>query len=211
MRLSAGDPLERFMEIAHLHSAEIHHGILPRLGMRFLGTLYQVLARAPRTGVWVALDRERVVGFLAGCADVRLTYRWVLGRPTIWIRLATAARAVWLLGVGRLLSPLTYVREQVGRDDADAGARGPACTAELLSIAVRPEARGGGVATELVAVFEDQLRDWSVSDGYRVSTNAADPHSNQFYRTLGFSPKETVRHHDLVLQVYEKRSRAFRN
>jgi GNAT superfamily N-acetyltransferase len=204
VRLGAEHQLEHFLAIAHLHSDQIHHGFLPRLGIRFLGALYQVLAQAPQTGVWAAFERGRIVGFLAGCADVRRTYHWVLTRPAMWTRLVVAAPAVWRLGMRRLLSPFTYVRERNTRDDGEARAMGSVCAAELLAIAVQPEARGRGVATGLVAAFETELRSWSVSDCYRVSTNVTDPASNEFYRVLGFSPKGTVRHHDLVLQIYEK-------
>lgn len=204
VRLGAERSLSHFIDIARLHADEIHHGILPRLGIRFLGTLYKALARAPQTGVWAAFDDGRIVGFLTGCGNVRRTYRWVLARPAIWVRLGAAAPAVWRLGMRRLLSPFTYVRGRTMDDDDDAHAMESACIAELLSLAVRPEARGRGVATALVTAFEIELRRWDVSDCYRVATNITDLGSNRFYGALGFSPRGTVRHHDLVLQIYEK-------
>jgi GNAT superfamily N-acetyltransferase len=204
VRLGAGHPTNYFLEIARLHSDEIRHGVLPKLGIEFLGALYRALAAAPRTGVWAAFEDGKIVGFLAGCADVRRTYRWVLARPTIWVRLAAAAPAVWRLGMGRLLSPFTYVRGRSTRNDGGTHAMSSMCAAELLAIAVRPAARGRGLATGLVTAFETALCTWSVLDCYRVSTNVTDRASNRFYRILGFSPKGTLRHHDLVLQIYER-------
>jgi ribosomal protein S18 acetylase RimI-like enzyme len=165
--------------------------------------LYFELSRAPQTHLWVALERGQVVAFLAGCANVQRSYRWVLMRPALLARLFLASWTVARLGLGRLLSPFSYIsRARVPADGAlSSGAQG---VAELLAIAVKPQLRQRGVAKMLVEIFEQTLRDWGDVATYRVSTNIADVNSNTFYRRLGFSPCGTIKHHDLVLQTYEK-------
>ena len=203
IRLGSDHPVEHFAVVARLHTAEIHHGILPRLGLPFLSRLYYELARAPKAGVWVAFEEAEIVGFIAGCADMPRTYRRLLSRPAVVGRLIVALGAVWRLGLSRLASPLTYIAK--GRKTTnDASTRNSPCTAEVLALAVSPTVRGRGIGGALVRVFEQEIRTWSAASHYRVSTNAADPNSNFFYQALGFSPCGRVRHHDLVLQVYEK-------
>src|SRR5689334_21442602 len=108
-QLTTMDPWQRFVDIACLHAGEIHHGMLPRLGIAFMARLYFELARAPRTTIWIAWHGEQLAGFLAGCADMRHTYRWVLVRPRLLLRfMLSVHRALWL-GAARLLSPFTYL------------------------------------------------------------------------------------------------------
>jgi GNAT superfamily N-acetyltransferase len=206
LRLGAEHPPDYYHQIADLHVMTIHHGVLPSFGKRFLARLYQELATAPRAGVWGVVDNDRVLGFIAGCADVRAAYVSVLLRSGV--RLAPLAiRAVLTAGFWRAVAAMFAYPF---RNRAPEGARdtSAATHAELLAIAVAEGAQGRGMGTMLVGALECELRGWGVRDVYRVATNVQESASNAFYKKLGFTPCGTVKHHRLTLQMYEKHLRA---
>lgn len=200
LRASALADRRAYDQAADLHIASIHHGLLPDLGRRFLSRLYVEIDRTPRAGVWVATRSDRVVGFLAGCADTSACYRSVLARaglPLAWL----AGSAVLAPSVlGRLPTLVSYPFKSVGgRSEAEDE---PA--AELLAIAVDEAARGHGLGSSMIASFERALQSWGVGGRYQVATNADDLDSNRFYERVGFSPTGRRRHNALTLQVYSK-------
>lgn len=194
-----------FDDVAQLHMAEIHHGVLPLLGKKFLSRVYYELARAPRTGVWCAIDSGGVVGFLAGCANIRASCLSVLSRGFLPLGLL-ASRSVFNAGVlGKILTVLQYTFHQT-RQALNQSLKGTSQPrAELLALAVEASVRGSGVGKMLVQTFEESLLGWGVLGCYRVATNLNDPHSNAFYKALGFAACGSMEHNNLVLQIYEKK------
>ena len=186
-------------QIAGLHIASIHHGLLPDLGHRFLSRLYREIDTAPTGEVWASVEAKRVVGFVAGCSDTKRCYYTVL--RSAGLSLVQAAG-------GSLFSPNVLRRlPSVARYPFRNGGAGifqhRATPAELLAIAVDPATRGRGIGTRLVRALEAGLRSRGVA-AYRVATNAADPHSNRFYLRAGFVPRYTIENAGLTLQVYSK-------
>lgn len=185
---------------AHLHADNIEHGVLPLLGIPFLRSVYRGLTRGPNMGVWVALEDSRILGFVAGSADVQHAYARVArsdgpGLAVLAIRGLLSPRVL-----RRLPALLTYLAGPQERSHPDNRHR----RAELLAMAVEPTARQAGVGRALVNTLETALRLAGECDEYYVTTNIDDPRSNNFYRRLGFEPVTTMRHHVLTLQVYRK-------
>ena len=198
IQFGSQDVKARFEEVAKLHFAGIHLGVLPLLGERFLTRLYIELAQAPRTGLWGAVEAGKVVGFLCGCVDVRATYRAVFLNN--WIALLLlASRSLLRPQVLRKLPAVVWYAWRPKKSSAE-----DSTEAELLAVAVDESYRGQGVGRRLVQVFEESLFAWHVRGSYRVATNIDDPNSNRFYERLGFVPERTIHHHDLVLQIYQK-------
>lgn len=185
-------------EAARLHIRSIHHGLLPLLGYRFLAKLYLFIAAAPEAGIWALANGEQLVGFVAGCADVSRTYRWLILNHGLALALAAGPALLRRAVLAKLHSVLFYplIREKTT-------AAIPAPKAELLAIAVATSEYGKGHGRNLLQAFEAALAGWGVAT-YRVLTNAAEMKSNAFYRATGFVPAGTMRHHTLILQVYEK-------
>jgi GNAT superfamily N-acetyltransferase len=205
VRLKASDP-GWSARVAAIHAAEIHHGVLPLLGEKFLARLYRGLAGAPRSGVWAAVDGGTILGFLAGCADARATYRRVALGGAVPLGVGLIVRLAGSPALRRKVAALIgYARREPAAastaSPAGAGGRGHA---ELLAIAVAADQQGRGAGRLLVEAFESAVRKWGV-DHYWVSTNIAETASNQFYRARGFVPAGTIAHHDLTLQRYRKR------
>jgi ribosomal protein S18 acetylase RimI-like enzyme len=124
---------------AALHASEIADGFLTFLGPSFLRRLYRRVVRVPGSFLLVAEHAGKTVGFLAGSTDVRGLYRAFLWHD---------GPAVALSSVGRLLRSWNRVLETLRH-----GTAATADGAELLAIAVHPEARGRGVGRLLVEAF----------------------------------------------------------
>ena len=200
--LDAGAAYAAFRQIAELHASEIKHGALPQFGLAVLTSVYRQLALAEQSVVLVVWDGDRVVGFLAGCADVAATFRRVLlkGGPTF---LAAFLRQphLWLVAArfgGSLLMYPFRRKQHAAADQKPASSRG-----ELLAIAVSPDHQGRGIGSALVHEFEAHLRRWR-QPSYAVATNAADAASNRFYQKAGFRAVGRTPHHSLTLQNYIK-------
>jgi len=196
-----GRPDLRFCTAAAaLHIREIHHGLLPLLGERFLAQLYLAIAQAPRSGVWAVIDADRLTGFIAGCADVGKTYQWLLVHRLPRLAFAAGLALFRFSVLRKIPSVLFYPFTAEARTATTAE---PAAKAELLAIAVERDQQGKGTGKRLLVAFEEALREWDVRE-YRVQTNVVEQQSNAFYRRAGFEPAGTRPHHALVLQTYLK-------
>jgi ribosomal protein S18 acetylase RimI-like enzyme len=205
-KLTASAPKELFDQMARLHMQEIHHGLLPLMGVRFLARLYFDLCRAPGSGVWAAIEQNRVVGFLAGSIDLGAAYRYVMLRSGLIL----AGLSLGSLFKGSVLQKLPSLfaypfRVRRGNEREQQSADEDNSHAELLAIAVDRGHHGKGIGKRLVMQFEEYLAQWKELDYYLVTTNCADSNSNEFYRAMQFQPCGTLKHHNLLLQRYRKK------
>ena len=203
VRLSKAHPKVYFTNIAALHIKQIHHGLLPLLGLKTLTRLYYELVISHETGVWAELKSNELVGFISGCADARLTYFSVLSRA--WpLFLSLAPEVIVRPGLlKQMVSVLYYpfVRSSMTRHYSEACS---SIKSEILAIAVSMDMEGRGIGGKLVQTFEEELLRWKNKGYYRVATNMLDIKSNYFYRKVGCLPCHQIKHNDLILQVYLK-------
>ncbi len=197
-------------DVARLHRLGLPRAFLSRLGDRFLAQLYLAISNVPESGVWIALaDEERCLGFIAGSRHIGRCYRDVLmrrGLQLLWTALpALASKQSVVFALETLRYPFLRRRqsEPTGQApiaaDSDQGIQ-----AELLAIAVDESAQGLGLGRSLVLTFEDGLRAWGHTGPYRVVTESEDPHSNAFYRRVGFVLEREILHHGHRMSVYWK-------
>ena len=166
---------------ATMHASEISEGFLPSLGHPFLARLYRRVVRSPRSFLLVADDDGRVVGFVAGSENVGALYRSFLlhdGVPAALRALPRIARSA-----RRVFETLRY---PAGDTDLPA--------AELLAIAVEPDARSRGIGHALVEAFTAELRRRNV-DGARVVVAADNERAVRVYEACGFRPATRVEVH----------------
>jgi ribosomal protein S18 acetylase RimI-like enzyme len=132
--------------VASLHATQISEGFLPTLGSTFLRRLYRRIRRSSTSFVLVAEKDGRVVGFIAGSADVGALYREFLVRDGLVAAVTAAPQLVRSLR--RVLETMRH-----GASNAAGTGRGP----ELLAIAVAPECQGRGTGRQLVASFLEEV------------------------------------------------------
>ncbi len=163
-------------QVAQMHIAAIGGGFLSSTGEPFLTLLYRVIDEDPDSVLFVEERCGRVVGFVAGTSNARSMYRRLLRRlPAI----------AWSLR-GSLASPSKLSRMfNVARYVRQGGPKLPELpTAELLSIAVDPSARGTGVAERLFRRLETHFESRGVASFKIVAGEALQP-AHRFYRKVG--------------------------
>ena len=125
---------------ARLHAENIDRGFLSRLGTRFLTQLYRAIDGSDEGVLLVEVCEGQIAGFIAGSRGTRAVYREMIRHPL--------ALAIALLPV--LVRPAVWpgiVESMRHASNADRVEGLP--EAELLSLAIDPRFRRGGVAERL--------------------------------------------------------------
>jgi ribosomal protein S18 acetylase RimI-like enzyme len=165
-------------EVVAIHEESFSGFFLTFLGRAFLCELYTATLRDPTGLSFVAVDGNRLVGFVSGTSQPDGFYRRLLRHR--WWRFALASASAVLRRpaiIPRLLRAFN-VPEQVAEK---------AMRATLMSIAVRPETQGRGIGEALVKTFlsEAKARGATTVD---LTTDRCDNEAvNRFYRKLGFT------------------------
>jgi ribosomal protein S18 acetylase RimI-like enzyme len=193
-----------FEDVAQLHFTSIHGGIFELLGSDFLTAFYRELMRSGDALLYIARRDQTTIGFVAGTDNL---FRSVRGIGLAgFARLGfTAMALVWRPSIlAKVLRATGYFFQLPG--SLNHGEHDPfdRDRAELLAIAVAPEARGQGVGRSLVDALERGLQERGARREYFVSTNEVETASNAFYKSAGFSLMGKKRHHDLMLNIYRK-------
>ncbi|MCX6227050.1 MAG: GNAT family N-acetyltransferase [Bacteroidia bacterium] len=192
---------EHFSDVAKMHACGITEGFLTTLGTRFLAVLYRGISKANDSGVLVAIEQKKVLGFISYAMDIKTCYRQVLIAE--WPAMAKAL-------VGNAFNPSVYrkvietlmypfKRRESSSDSLASGA-------ELLSMAVDQNARGKGIGKLLVAALDEEMSLMNI-DGYQVVTHAVDERSNAFYLACGFTRITEFLNHGKPMRKYYKRVR----
>ena len=177
---------------AALHREGISTGFLTRLGPAFLKQLYRAVPSCPSGFgfVWQRADGE-VLGFIACSESTGRLYKQVLLRRGVMLVLPLVRFLVRPAFVRRMIQTLRY--------PAEVGEEMPA--AEVLSIAVRGEARGKGVGKALMTAALQEFSRRGV-DRVKVAVWAGNERANWFYQSCGFELGLTRLHHGLEMNVY---------
>ena len=172
--------------MAALHLSELPDSFLTSLGEAFLVRLYRRVVRSSRSFAIVAsTDELAVAGFLAATEDTGRLYRQFLALDGL---VAGTAALPHLLGSPRrVLETLRY-----GSSGATELSELPA--AELLSLAVAPEARRRGVGRALIGSFQLELTRRGVPAS-RVVVFAGNAAAIGLYGSCGFRRAQSFELH----------------
>ena len=185
-----------FQSVAGLHASGITEGFLSTMGIHFLTVLYRGIARAEGSGVLVALEQDRVLGFIAYARDIKTCYRQVLmsGWPALTFAMVPNAfnPSIYRKVIETLLYP--FKQHDSSPESAVPGA-------ELLSMAVDENARGKGIGRLLIAALDKEMSSMNI-DGYNVVTHGIDGRSNAFYLSCGFIKVSEFIHHGKPMRKY---------
>lgn len=180
---------------ATLHASEISDGFLPSLGRSFLARLYRRIVRSPGSFLLVAEADGDTLGFIAGTDDVRELYRSFLIRDGLVATISALPQV--LRSSRRVLETLRYGTGS-GVASGDEQSHGPGDAelpkAELLAIAVAPQARGRGAGRALVDAFTAELTRRGVP-GARVVVGADNDAAIRLYERCGFTKVARIEVH----------------
>jgi ribosomal protein S18 acetylase RimI-like enzyme len=159
--------------VAALHLAEIPWGLLTSMGPRFVEAFYKTLLGSDLGFAFLAETDGRPIGYVTGVVHWRRFYRMFLRRNLLMAARVVARRLFDLARWRRLLETTRYATSTAVSD------------AELLSIALRPEARGTGASTGLVRALLDEFARRGIRR-VRVTTASENVAAARVYERTGF-------------------------
>lgn len=177
----SGEP-DDAVEIARLHATAVAEGFLPTLGPGFLRILHRRIIVDPSSFSMVAVDDDGlVVGVCAATSDVGALYRTFLLRDGF---------RAGLVAFGRLVRTLPLALETLRHPNRD----GDLPAAEILVVAVHPDAQSRGIGRALVEATIAEFEARGV-DAVRVVTTASNTAALALYDRTGFTPEATIEVH----------------
>ena len=179
-------PSERYRQVARLHVRCLDQGFLATLGEGFLSLMYEAMDRAAGVTLITEEREGRVVGFITGGTGMGPIYKRMLRSP-LRLGLALAPALVRPAKVRRILEILRY--------SGDANLPEGVPDAELLSLAVAPEARGSGVADTLYRKLVEDFEARGV-DAFRIIVGDALAPAHRFYQRMGATLAGEVQVHE---------------
>jgi len=168
--------MERYLQVAELHSSCIAGGFLRSLGTRFLSVVYRCIDEHPEAVLLTEAKDGEVVGFVAGTTG-RVPLRSLLMRHPVLV-LWTLAPSLLSL---RTLKGIFSVAKYAG--NSSTGSEGWP-RAELLSIAVYPAHRGSGISERLFHDLEQAFADAQVEQ-FRIVVGASLEPALRYYARMG--------------------------
>ncbi|MCP6726782.1 MAG: GNAT family N-acetyltransferase [Patescibacteria group bacterium] len=161
-------------DIARIHKEEIQTGFLSSLPLAFLQTLYEQIIASDSAFCVIATKEDKVVGFVAGVTNLRSFYLYFLFHAlfsAVYILVPT------IFSLHRIKNMFESVAYPAKTHDLP--------TAELLTIAVRKEFQGTGVANKMLKVFIQEMRGKGVKV-FKVLVGEMLTPAIKFYEKSGF-------------------------
>jgi ribosomal protein S18 acetylase RimI-like enzyme len=172
--------------LASLHCSELPESFLASLGHAFLTRLYRrIIYSRDAFAVVASTDDVPIAGFVAATEDTASLYRRFLARDGL---------VAVVTGLPELIRSSRHVRETLHYGSAPNAALRELPAAELLSVAVTPEARGRGVGRALVKACQFELTRRGVS-GTRVVVAAGNATAIGLYHACGFRSADGIEVH----------------
>ncbi|MEG2940922.1 MAG: GNAT family N-acetyltransferase [Thermomonas sp.] len=173
-----------YRQVAALHAANIDQGFLATLGEPFLALMYRAIDEAPGSVLFVEEEDSRVRGFISGGTGMGRIYRCMLRRP-VALCVALMPSVTRPSRIGRILDILRYGRQKPA---------GRLPNAELLSLAIAPEARGSGMAERLYGRLALHFRS-AGETAFKITVGDALVPAHRFYTRMGALPTRRTEVH----------------
>lgn len=163
--------------IVSIHLNTFTGFFLTFMGRGFLRLMYRSYAEYKESGILVALEGEKPVGFLAYSGDLSGLYKYMIKKrivPFAWYSLGAFFRkpAVFMHLIKAFLKPGESKREER--------------YVELASIGVDPAVKSKGVGSKLIDALKAQV-DFNTYAYITLETDAVDNEgANHFYKKNGF-------------------------
>lgn len=136
-------------DIAKIHKTEIDQGFLSSLPEIFLEKLYKCIIE--NDICVVAKEEGKVIGFIAGAADVSKFYSVFLEKYFIFSFFILFFKFFNFSNLKKIIEDLLYSRKAADLPGA-----------ELLTVAVKKEFQGKGVANELFKLFVSKMKERNI-------------------------------------------------
>mgnify|MGYP000883075912 CR=1 FL=1 len=182
-------------EAAQLHILGIESGFISSLGLDFVTALYEAIAESKSSFGFVTCEGEEVIGFVAFTENINSLYKSIIWKKGFKFAFLLGSRLFSWTRLKRIWETLLYP-SRVKADDLPA--------AELLSIAVSPQARGKGIASQLIEAGIAECRKRGM-DRMKVLVGANLVAANKLYLKCGFEKAGEIMNHGALSNIYLRR------
>jgi ribosomal protein S18 acetylase RimI-like enzyme len=187
-------------QIAALHIESISTGFISSLGIDFVASLYEAIARSKSSFGFVAEKDGKVLGFVAFTTNLNKLYKSVILKKGLLFALLLAGKMVSFERIKRVFETLFYP----GRIKRDPALREPKMNlpaAELLSIAIARQERRKGLAGQLIKKGFQHFQKEGI-DKVKVLIGADNKPGNKLYLKFGFELVGQIVNHGVVSNIY---------
>lgn len=171
-------------KMAKIHKQEINMGFLSSLPLPFLEKIY--LSVIENDFCVVAKENNDIVGFIAGTSDIKKLYSFFFKKYFFYSLFIFLPK---LFDIKKIIEDIFYIKKEEIKP-------------ELLTIAVKKDFQGRGIAREMLALFLSEMRKRGVRV-FRVVVGEELKSAINFYEKNGFKfLKETEVHKGQKSRIY---------
>ncbi|MCE5340995.1 MAG: GNAT family N-acetyltransferase [Planctomycetaceae bacterium] len=164
------------------------------MGPKFVAALYQAITEDKNSFGFVAVENEKILGFVAFSLNLSRLYKYVALKKGFSFAFVLAKRMLSLHVIKKIWDNLFYPSKMKKMDLPDA---------ELLSIAVALEGRGRGIAKQLVDAGFEECRKRGINK-VKVLVAADNEAANKLYQKCGFEFVTQIESHGVQSNIYVK-------
>lgn len=190
---------KEWLYIAGLIAEGVPNSIISKVGNRFGAAFYSKLVEQKYSCGYVARDTsDNIVGVIIGTTDYPKARSIAFKGQLVELIIGANFRLLsW--------SVISWViKEIIAKISSEKDDRINTATAELVAIAVCPEARGTGLARKLVEEMEKFMVSKGLSGPYIIRTEKANTRASKFYEKIGATFVKTNLHHGKDINEWHK-------
>ncbi len=185
-------------DVANIHHKYLNTSFLSQLGSGFLFYLYKSINECDETELIVAKNGEHVIGFITGAESLKPIYIHLLKKYFFQTSFKLIPHLFNFSKIKKIAEVLRYSKDETKSSDTSHHPK-----AELLSIAIKKEFQGTGIAQELFLQLAKQFkqkghRDFKIIVGQELTT------AKKFYTKMGAVKIDTVIIHEGLSSVIYK-------
>ena len=178
--------------VAALHIDGIGTGFISSLGIDFVTALYEVIAEDENSFGFVAVESEKILGFIAFTTNLKSLYKTVIIKKGFKFAFLLAGKMFSPKLVRKIIETLFYPN-RIKKMNLP--------SAELLSIVVAPSGRQKGLAGQLIQNGFGQCRQRGINK-VKVLVGADNEPANKLYLKCGFEPAGQMENHGVKSNIY---------
>jgi len=179
-------------QVATLHIQCISTGFISSMGIDFVTSLYDAIVKSKSSLGVVAVRNEKVIGFVSFTTNLNKLYKSIIRRKGLKFALLLAGNMLSLRRIKKIFETLSYPA-RIKKMNLP--------SAELLSIAVAPEERRKGLASQLIEKGLRLYRKTGV-DKVKVLIGADNKAGNKLYLKSGFELIGQIVNHGVLSNIY---------
>ncbi len=187
-------------QTANLHIQGISTGFISSLGISFVTTLYEAIAEDENSFGFVAIENNKVLGFVAFTTNLSKLYKSIVLKRWLHFAFLLAGKMFSLERIKKVLETLFYPG-RIKKMNLP--------SAELLSIVVTQQGQGKRVATQLVRAGLQECEK-RVIDKVKVLVDAENEPANKLYLKCGFELAGQIDNHGILSNIYVAETKKYK-